>query len=95
MKYCKKLEAEQHPSIRGLRRALQNVQRLYNGTYRYYARIVANTSRFEVRRENQVHRANNGLQHRNAAVGSISRTTIYTTTWVARSFSVLFAIPIT
>jgi hypothetical protein len=85
MKYCKILEAETASINPWLAAgAAKCVCDSYNGTYRYYARIVANTSAFEVRRENKSTGQITDYSIEMPAIASFYRTTSYTTTWVAR-----------
>lgn len=85
MKYCKIIEADQAAVEPWLAAgALKCVVDSYSGKYRYFARVVAESSVFEVRR---VEKATGAVLERSIAMSAIltfARSTKYTTYWVGR-----------
>lgn len=85
MKYCKIIEAEQAAVDPWLAAgALKCVVDSYTGKYRYYARVVAETSAFEVRR---IEKATGAVLERSISLSTVltfARSTSYTTYWIGR-----------
>lgn len=85
MKYCKIIEADQAAVEPWLAAgALKCVVDSYSGKYRYYARVVAESSVFEVRR---VEKATGAVLEHSIAMSTIltyTRSTSYTTYWIGR-----------
>ncbi len=85
MKYCKILETEQsslHPWLGA--GALKCVVDSYNGAYRYYARVVAETAAFEVRREKKTTGEITNYSIPMSTTLTYSRSSSVTTYWVGR-----------